>query len=96
MVSHILLKELIGFILNQALGNIHNQLGQNEKAQELFRKASKINPRDPQVKAVFALLFCYLFSLFDGFLQLVLWLLFATTRLRLKTLPQYLLKTLMV
>ncbi|KAL7133247.1 hypothetical protein ABFS83_12G127900 [Erythranthe nasuta] len=32
----------------KALGHIYIQLDQNEKAQELFRKASKIDPRDPQ------------------------------------------------
>ncbi|KAI3447198.1 hypothetical protein Pfo_003863 [Paulownia fortunei] len=32
----------------KALGHIHIQLEQNEKAQELFRKATKIDPRDPQ------------------------------------------------
>ncbi|KAH6806874.1 binding protein [Perilla frutescens var. frutescens] len=32
----------------KALGNIHVQLEQNEKAQELYRKATKIDPRDPE------------------------------------------------
>ncbi|KAK4396857.1 protein CTR9 [Sesamum angolense] len=32
----------------KALGHIYVQLGQNEKAQELFRKATKIDPQDPQ------------------------------------------------
>ncbi|KAL2529956.1 Protein CTR9-like protein [Forsythia ovata] len=32
----------------KALGHIYFQLGQNEKAQELFKKATKVDPRDPQ------------------------------------------------
>ncbi|PIN08926.1 TPR-containing nuclear phosphoprotein that regulates K(+) uptake [Handroanthus impetiginosus] len=32
----------------KALGHIYVQLEQNDKAQELFRKATKIDPRDPQ------------------------------------------------
>ncbi|KAG8376213.1 hypothetical protein BUALT_Bualt09G0039700 [Buddleja alternifolia] len=32
----------------KALGHIYVQLQQNEKAQELYRKATKIDPRDPQ------------------------------------------------
>ncbi|KAL6585721.1 Protein CTR9 [Orobanche minor] len=32
----------------KALGHIHIQLEQNEKAQELFRKATRFDPRDPQ------------------------------------------------
>ncbi|KAK6152003.1 hypothetical protein DH2020_014638 [Rehmannia glutinosa] len=32
----------------KAIGHIYIQLEQNEKAQELFRKATKIDPRDPQ------------------------------------------------
>lgn len=32
----------------KALGHIYVQLEQNEKAQELYRKATKIDPRDPQ------------------------------------------------
>ncbi|KAL0337224.1 UNVERIFIED_CONTAM: protein CTR9 [Sesamum calycinum] len=32
----------------KALGHIYVQLEQNEKAQELFKKATKIDPRDPQ------------------------------------------------
>ncbi|KAL0426803.1 UNVERIFIED_CONTAM: protein CTR9 [Sesamum latifolium] len=32
----------------KALGHIYVQLEQNEKAQEIFKKATKIDPRDPQ------------------------------------------------
>ncbi|GFP79481.1 RNA polymerase-associated protein ctr9 homolog [Phtheirospermum japonicum] len=32
----------------KAVGHIYIQLEQNEKAQEIFRKATKIDPRDPQ------------------------------------------------
>lgn len=50
----------------KAVGHIYVQLGQNEKALEIFRKAARIDPRDPQVKQhilltlYFLVLFLYL------------------------------------
>jgi RNA polymerase-associated protein CTR9 len=36
----------------KALGHLYTQLGQNEKALEYMRKATKLDPRDAQVSLV--------------------------------------------